>query len=391
MAPGARTLSGCRAFYGCHRESGTIGPEYWDFGPWTGTPAKPTVRAGAATANPQVHLQGVWRGSALLDLECLNQRTALAQLSQPEQPQILQFDPDRRRIEDQVLAELLQGIVARIKELELRNRKLIAANGELRSSLQAANERIAKFEQSPYSRQDVAQATLDTTARTLELAQEAMDLLTRSTAETLARHQEVTTRAAEMLKEAAALLEKARRDGVSNGQEAGPPAVDAPREAQDSVLAMAEAPEGPYGRTFSPDTQGEPSATPGQVTSIQSTSRASAESRPSLPTVDRATPATEATVAIPNRDAAIDSVELAVSPVSSFAMMSSFHRAVQQLPGVVEVKAHGFERGRLQLTIRFSRSRPLLGNLMDLSQFSLRLVSAEQDRVELLIGTRGRE
>lgn len=314
----------------------------------------------------------------------------MAQLSRPEQPQILHFDPDKRRIEDQVLAELLQGIVARIKELELRNRELATANGELRSSLQVANERIAQFEQSPYARQDKAQAALDTAARTLGLAQGALELMAKSTADSLARHHEATTRAAEMLREATALLEQAGKDSLGRGRETRSSEVDVLREARDLVLGVAEARDESHEPTSSPKVHVEPSITHGQVIPIQSTRRATAETQPSLPTTDRSPLLDESAVALPNRDATVDSVELTVSPFSTFAVMSSFHRAVQQLPGVVEVKAHSFERGRLRLTVRFSRSRPLLGNLMDLSQFSLQLVSLEQDRIELLIGTPGR-
>ena len=71
--------------------------------------------------------------------------------------------------------------------------------------------------------------------------------------------------------------------------------------------------------------------------------------------------------------------------IHSFATLSRFHRAVQQLPGVVNVKAKGFDKGKLHLIVRYSSATPLPERLAELSEFDLQVVAAREDKVEVTV------
>ncbi len=80
-----------------------------------------------------------------------------------------------------------------------------------------------------------------------------------------------------------------------------------------------------------------------------------------------------------------DSTELIASPFGSFATLSAFHRAVQRLPGVVDVRIKGFDKGRLRLAVKATGPTPLAGQLTELSQFELQYVSIEENSIEVVL------
>ena len=77
------------------------------------------------------------------------------------------------------------------------------------------------------------------------------------------------------------------------------------------------------------------------------------------------------------------SIELVASPIRSFSAISGFSRAVRGVPGVLDVRAQGYEAGTLRLAVKCADSVCLAGRLSELSDLVSHLVSVEDDRVEV--------
>ena len=291
---------------------------------------------------------------------------------------ILEFDPDRRKINDPDLAQLIKDIISNVRdqerknrELEERNARLLTAlaqvnqreerNARLLATLGQVNQRMDRFERSTSSNPEFTRVVLKTAVQMLTSAEKAINSIQSATkAESALRYEMAAKRALELHKEAISILEDARQATTRRQQESDQKAIEILREAKASIQTMVETLEN------SGSDQRSKNQPRGGISHPPENIRQSVAESP-----EARTP--------------VIRIGLTAAPFRNFTTLSAFHRAVQQLPGVVDVKARGFDKGVLHLAIEYSNPTPLAGQLTQLSQFNLRLVSIAEDKIEIVV------
>lgn len=295
---------------------------------------------------------------------------------------VLAFTTDRSRTGDPYVSELLKGLVTSFKDLERKNRELEQRNAELVSALQRANEKIARLEEFPRANPELSKVALKAAAEILESAEEAVGAVRLAAkAESNDRYQEVTARLLELQRQMVSLLETAREENARRDQKANERAIDILLGSRKSILSMAEELDKSDDRSHVP-----PMAFGARESS---TEPARAGWKMDAPVPDQEGPLDEPKkpstqgVSSPEAPVLARSVELIASPFHTFGALCSFQQALQQLPGVVEVKARSFDKGALHLRIKHRGPFALAMQLRELPQHELESVSEEGNRIEV--------
>ncbi len=308
------------------------------------------------------------------------------------QPSSTPSEPERRRADAQDMEQLFKDIVARYEELKQRNRDLEETNGRLMASLKEATERVVHIEQSLSTFSQLSRFATAMAAQMLGRAAESVEAMSKaSQSESASTRQEARRRALGLQMEALLLLEGARDEALQRIQETDQKAIEILKKTRESILALAQdleraVPQAPPPMT---ETSGvRPSAT----LPDDGVAPTAAGQTPSAPVSYLETPApANSAPADPIASTSVDGIELIASPFQSVSALSVFLRAVKQSPGVADVKAQGFDRGILRLGIRYVRPMAPETVLSGLSQFYPRLVSADAERVEIVISDGGVE
>jgi hypothetical protein len=259
-------------------------------------------------------------------------------LSLPDSPQsnIIQFDPERWKIDDASLQQLVKSIVSTVrelhrkeKELEERNRALEEANAELQAALDQAHQRIARFEEESRVRAELQHVTPSPQELAISIkvsGGSSPTLEVWSATGVIDNLREFSQHVGDFLKN---VLPSPAASGEVSSPPQAPPARAGGEEGRYQVLTKRH----------------QPDAAP-------------------LPT---------------------QTVHLVASPFPNFKILSAFHRAIQQIPGVVGAKAVSFREGTLHLSVEYLGMMPLAGRLTELSEFNLRLVSSTMDTLEVTL------
>ncbi len=310
--------------------------------------------------------------------------------SDSRDPNVIPFAPDRRRTDDPYISELLKGLLSSFKDLERKNRELEERNAELLSSLQQASEKIARLEESSPAGPEPARAAFRMAAEMLQCAEEKANSVTLAArAEIGDRYESVTRRIMDLQNETISLLRQVREENALRREEASEKAIDVLMGSRRAILSMMDsledlAPDWNLARfdgaATRPIGQGDSPAS-----SRNSERVASSPFDRSVAPQEEGSGGDADTVSQSAPLLLTRSVELVTSPFSTFGAILAFQRALQRLPGIVDVKAESFDRGTLQLRVRCHISVPIQEQLLQLARFDLRLVSATADRIEASI------
>lgn len=342
------------------------------------------------------------------------------------------------------LAELKR----RNKELEARNADLLSAieqashnvstleakNTELAIAVKQANERIASLEQTAEIGLELVRKALRTAAEALRQAEKDIDSSQRvislhtveptqeyPCAETLAdldprerEHLQALPLMAEKLEPispSAEVLWPVADDSASLA--VVQPEVDQfPRTASSETILELEA--GVACQPASPTTSAmldglrllteqltqlseeprlgeptaiEPSIGPVEIAEPVASITAEDSAEPAATEQPAAAVAAEQLAEVGSRSAGAtaETFELIASPFCSFASLSAFHHVLQQVQGVVETKARGFDKGTLRATVEYTGTTPLASRLLELPRFAVQIKSIKDREIEILL------
>ncbi len=293
------------------------------------------------------------------------------------EPNLIQFNFDRRSLDNAGVEQLLRDIVSSVKELGRKNEELQKSNDELRAALREANERLVHFEQPGAADHALAKQALNMAAQMLASARESADSHMRTAkAQSADNYEEAARRVLELQRESVLLLEEAREEARQGRQDADRKALETLTQAGASILSMAkdldnEEAVGRMGVELGATLtiEGEAEAGGGAIAARSERNGSAATEQPApdkLP--DLAT-----------------AIELTAAPFDSLAALVDFQRTVRQLPGVTDVTTRAFEKGKLHLTVRYSNPLPLMNRLADLPQYDLQPVSVAPNGIEILL------
>ena len=313
--------------------------------------------------------------------------------SDARDPNVIPFAPDRRRTDDPYISELLKGLLSSFKDLERRNKELEERNAELLSSLQQANEKIARLEESSPAGPEPARAAFRMAAEMLQCAEErANSVRLAARAEIGDRYESVTRRIMDLQNQTISLLRQVREENSLRREDANEKAIGVLMGSREAIISMLDsledlAPDQDLARISAADTrpieQGNSSASPPKPECVAAPplGRSAAPQRDGIES-DADTASQSPPLPLTR------SVELVASPFGTFGAVLAFQRALQRLPGIVEVKAESFDKGTLQLRIRHHISTPVQEQLLELERFDLRLISATAARIEVSVSQR---
>ncbi|MCL5958155.1 MAG: hypothetical protein M1358_02370 [Chloroflexi bacterium] len=274
--------------------------------------------------------------------------------AESSRPNIIHFDPERRSFDDPNLEQLFRDVSRSVKELKRKNQGLEEENAGLLAALGEANERIERLERCIAATPRATPGSLHEVDHLL-LRAEAADLTRKmAMAPNDVAFDEAISVSLEFQKAAVSLLEdalqamQARRLGIGEG--AGRPLAETVRSISSQLADQDDI-----------DHQSRPVALNEGRRDLSPTDEE--------PTILTANP-------VP--------IELIASTFRNFATLTGFHKAIRALPGVVNVRALEFDKGKLRLAVDYSGGAPLAGELAELSQFSLRFVAVEENSIEVV-------